>query len=95
MRGTAGAGTGTAAHAAAPPAAPALTHTVLAAAPRRAQVGEGAQGHGAGLATSVLLTAAMGARLAKTRKPMPAGLLSVVGAAASAYHLQKYQEWAG
>ena len=65
----------------------------FAAAP--SQQGEGVKGHGAGLATSLLLTAAMGMRFARTRKPMPAGVLSAAGALASAYHFNKYQEWVG
>jgi uncharacterized membrane protein (UPF0136 family) len=80
------------------PGHPTPTPTPCPPAPSSApplQAGEGAQGQSAGLATSVLLTAAMGVRLAKTRKAMPAGLLAVVGAAASAYHYQGYRAWAG
>jgi uncharacterized membrane protein (UPF0136 family) len=53
------------------------------------------QGHALGAGASALLAAAMGARAARTRKLMPAGLLTGVGAAAFAYHAAKAQEWAG
>ncbi len=52
------------------------------------------QGHALGAATSALLAAAMGARAARTRKLMPAGLLTGIGLAAFAYHAQKAWEWA-
>ena len=43
--------------------------------------------------TSVVLTLAMAARFARTRAFMPAGMLSAVGAASTAYHGSKWQEW--
>ena len=56
----------------------------------------GSQERGFRLATAAsgVLTLAMGMRYLKTRALMPAGLLSVVGAASTAYHAQKWQEWA-
>lgn len=45
-------------------------------------------------ATSLLLTAAMGARLYRTGAIMPAGVLTLAGAASSAYMGRKWREWA-
>uniref|UniRef100_A0A7R9V9Q8 Transmembrane protein 14C n=1 Tax=Chlamydomonas euryale TaxID=1486919 RepID=A0A7R9V9Q8_9CHLO len=52
------------------------------------------RGHQMGAATSLLLAGVMGARLVKTKKVMPAGLLAGTGALGLLYHLKKYQEWA-
>lgn len=35
----------------------------------------------------------MGMRFAKSGKVMPSGVLSLVGAASTLYHVRKYQEW--
>jgi uncharacterized membrane protein (UPF0136 family) len=56
-------------------------------------VGDPAQGHALAAGTSALLAAAMGARLAKTGKFMPAGVLTAVGLAGGAYNFLKYREW--
>ncbi len=50
-------------------------------------------GHSAGVLTSLILTAMMGSRLAKTKKIMPAGVLVGLGGAATLYHAMKWQEW--
>jgi len=55
---------------------------------------DGFKGHAAGGATSLLLLGMMGARYAKTRKAMPAGILTGVGALASVFHGIKMREWA-
>ncbi len=56
----------------------------------------GAQERGFRLATgaSAVLAGAMLMRYAKTRALMPAGLLTAVGLASSAYHGAKWREWA-
>mmetsp|Transcript_7339 Transcript_7339/g.15985 ORF Transcript_7339/g.15985 Transcript_7339/m.15985 type:complete len:110 (+) Transcript_7339:34-363(+) len=51
------------------------------------------QGHAAGAVTSLALTAIMGARLVKTKKIMPAGLLTGCGLLGLVYHYQKFNEW--
>jgi uncharacterized membrane protein (UPF0136 family) len=43
-------------------------------------------GHDVGLASSLLLTAAMGARLVRTRKAMPAGVMAAAGLVGAAYN---------
>ena len=45
-------------------------------------------------ATSLLLTAAMGARLYRTGAIVPSGVLTRAGAASTAYMGRKWQEWA-
>jgi uncharacterized membrane protein (UPF0136 family) len=57
------------------------------------QTGAPETGHVVGLATSVLLTGVMGARFAKTKKFMPAGIMAAAGAAGALYNFNKYQEW--
>lgn len=52
-------------------------------------------GHDVSLATSVLLGGAMGARAARTKKFMPAGLLTALATLSTAYHLKKSLEWRG
>lgn len=47
-------------------------------------------GHAVGLAGSLLLTGVMGARFAKTKKLMPAGLLAATGLLGSVYNYQKW-----
>lgn len=56
--------------------------------------GDGERGHAAATAASALLAAAMGARLAKTGKVMPAGVLAALGLGGAAYNFSKYREWA-
>ena len=55
---------------------------------------QGRLGNGLSLAASTLLAGAMGARLLKTGKVMPAGMLTGVGLASAAFHGQKFAEWA-
>jgi uncharacterized membrane protein (UPF0136 family) len=50
-------------------------------------------GHGAGFFTSLSLTAIMGARALKTKKLMPAGLMTGLGSIAMVYHSLKFSEW--
>ena len=52
------------------------------------------QGHVLAVATSTLLSAAMGARFLSTYKFMPAGLLTVLGMVALGYNGNKAMEWA-
>ncbi|KAF5828807.1 hypothetical protein DUNSADRAFT_17024 [Dunaliella salina] len=52
------------------------------------------KGHAAGGATSLVLLGVMGSRFAKTRKAMPAGILTGVGGLASVFHGMKMREWA-
>ncbi|EFJ44121.1 hypothetical protein VOLCADRAFT_106504 [Volvox carteri f. nagariensis] len=51
-------------------------------------------GHSVGCATSALMTTIMGMRLAKTKKVMPAGILTGVGLLGFVYHAQKARQWA-
>lgn len=51
------------------------------------------QGHAVGLATSVVLTSAMGARFLKSKKLMPAGIMAAAGLLAGVYHGMKIPEW--
>lgn len=55
----------------------------------------GSQERGFRLATgtSVVLMLAMGARYAKTRNIMPAGLLAATSAVSTIYHGNKWKEW--
>ncbi len=54
------------------------------------QSGEEAKGYRLATMSSAALTAVMGVRFYKTRKPMPAGALAALGAASLAYHGTKY-----
>ncbi|GLC41894.1 hypothetical protein PLESTF_000097300 [Pleodorina starrii] len=51
-------------------------------------------GHSVGCATSAVMATMMGMRLAKTKKVMPAGILTGVGLLGFAYHAQKARQWA-
>jgi len=53
------------------------------------------EGHAVATVTSAILTAAMGSRFYKTRKVMPAGMLTGIGAAATYYNGIKWREWSG
>jgi uncharacterized membrane protein (UPF0136 family) len=55
--------------------------------------GEAERGHCAAAAASALLSAAMGARLVRTRKAMPAGALTALGLGGLAYNWAKYGEY--
>ncbi|CAM9807588.1 unnamed protein product [Heterosigma akashiwo] len=55
--------------------------------------GNDLEGHGLALATSSLLALGMGARVMKSGKFMPAGLVAVIGAASAAYQAKKTFEW--
>jgi uncharacterized membrane protein (UPF0136 family) len=55
--------------------------------------GDPETGFAVGTAASAVLAASMGARLAKTQKLMPAGILTVLGLAGGYYNLTKYREW--
>lgn len=50
-------------------------------------------GHDISSVASILLTGAMGARAAKTKKMMPAGVLAALGTFSAAYHIKKSMEW--
>ena len=50
-------------------------------------------GHSVAAATSGLMTLGMGQRFFKTGKFMPAGLVSVLGAASLGFHVNKALEW--
>ena len=50
-------------------------------------------GHGVGLAASLVLTGVMGARFARTRKVMPPGVLTALGAVGVAYNGLKWREF--
>ena len=50
-------------------------------------------GHTLAMGTSAIMTLAMGSRLIKTGKFMPAGLVSILATASCAYHVQKALEW--
>lgn len=50
------------------------------------------RGHRVGVYTSTALTALMGSRAFRTRKPVPA-VLAVVGVAGLGYHFTKWNEW--
>lgn len=50
-------------------------------------------GHDVSAAASILLTGAMGARAAATKKMMPAGALAALGTLSAAYHINKSLEW--
>lgn len=52
------------------------------------------EGHVLAVATSTVLTAAMGHRFMGTGKFMPAGLLTILGIAALGYNGNKAMEWA-
>ena len=52
------------------------------------------EGHLVAVATSTLLTAAMGQRFLATQKIMPAGILTVLGIVSLAYNGNKAMEWA-
>lgn len=56
--------------------------------------GDGEKGFALGTAASAVLASAMAARLAKTRKIMPGGVLTALGLAGGVYNLSKYREWA-
>eukprot|EP00878_Enallax_costatus_P006957 GHUV01007291.1.p1 GENE.GHUV01007291.1~~GHUV01007291.1.p1 ORF type:complete len:111 (+),score=34.35 GHUV01007291.1:177-509(+) len=56
-------------------------------------VGDPATGHLCGLVSSLVLTGAMGARFAGTRKVMPAGVMAAAGVLGAVYNFQKHQEW--
>ena len=55
--------------------------------------GDAANGFGVGSVAGAVLTAAMGARLLKTGKAMPAGVLTALGLASTYYNVTKYREW--
>lgn len=57
------------------------------------QSGDPVTGFGVGTAASAVLAAAMGARLVRTGKLMPAGVLTALGLAGGYYNLTKYREW--
>eukprot|EP01132_Coremiostelium_polycephalum_P004589 gene4589-5728_t len=50
-------------------------------------------GHGLTAALSLVLAGTMGRRALKTKKMMPAGAVSVLGAVAGAYHCKKYYDF--
>ncbi|KAG1669691.1 hypothetical protein FOA52_002075 [Chlamydomonas sp. UWO 241] len=50
-------------------------------------------GHQAGAVTSLVLAGMGGVRLVKTKKVMPAGVMTAAGLLALAYHTKKAQEW--
>ncbi|GIL63045.1 hypothetical protein Vafri_17195 [Volvox africanus] len=51
-------------------------------------------GHSIGCTTSALMATMMGMRLAKTKKVMPAGILTGVGLLGFMYHAYKAKQWA-
>lgn len=51
-------------------------------------------GHSVGCAASVVLMTMMGMRLMRTKKMMPAGMLTAAGALGTAYHGYKAKQWA-
>jgi len=53
------------------------------------------EGHAVAAVTSAILTAAMGGRFYTTRRVMPAGMLTGIGAAATYYNGIKWREWSG
>ncbi len=55
--------------------------------------GEGVYGHGLAALASSALVYQMGPKFMATRAVMPAGVLSVLGAGAFAYHSMKFNEW--
>mmetsp|Transcript_4121 Transcript_4121/g.9161 ORF Transcript_4121/g.9161 Transcript_4121/m.9161 type:complete len:112 (+) Transcript_4121:87-422(+) len=50
-------------------------------------------GHSLAAGTSALMTLGMGQRFLKTGKFMPAGMVSVLAALSSGYHVKKALEW--
>jgi uncharacterized membrane protein (UPF0136 family) len=52
------------------------------------------EGHLLACGTSGIMTAAMGQRLLSTGKFMPSGMIAILGAVSTAYHMQKALEWA-
>ncbi len=67
----------------------------FAVAGYRVDHGEPVEGFRLGTASSLALAAGMGMRFVKTRQPMPSGALAALGAASAAYHVMKWQEFAG
>ena len=57
------------------------------------QSGEAERGFRFATLNSALLAGVMGARLWRTRKPMPALPLTLLGAASGVYHGLKWREW--
>nr|CCA18115.1 conserved hypothetical protein [Albugo laibachii Nc14] len=58
------------------------------------QHGNMTNGHGTALFFSTITMSAMGTRAIHTRKPLPIAI-SVIGAASSAYHAQRFLDWIG
>src|SRR4051812_10367831 len=59
----------------------------------RIQNGEEVRGFKLATTSSAALMAAMGYRFFRSRRVMPSGMLAALGAASTAYHALKWQEW--
>ncbi|KAL6777845.1 hypothetical protein ACKKBG_A15895 [Auxenochlorella protothecoides x Auxenochlorella symbiontica] len=57
------------------------------------QIGRSDRGHQVSLAASLVLLGAMGPRYLRTRKAMPAGVMSVAAIASAVYQGRKTWEW--